>query len=345
MERRTFLGLAAVAGAASWPRSPGAEAAAPRLRKPRRLPQGGTIGVVAPASTPFRLSDLLRGKASWEARGFRVRIDEQTFQRDGYLAGTAATRAAALMALFEDPSIDAIQTACGGFGSTQIIPHLDFDRIARQAKPFVGRSDITAIHLALFHRAGLVTFYGPGMANLSPPAGSAFAEAGLQRALTVPQALGRLPHHPDDPFVRTICAGRASGPLLGGCLWPLCKAIGTPWAPRLQSAIFFFEETDEPPWSIDAHLTHLEQAGVLEEVAGVVIGRMVNCEWSPARPEYPSNLSLDEVLDRHFGRRGVPCLWGLPVGHEAQTLTLPLGVRVTLDASAGTLEFDEPALV
>src|SRR5262249_29429561 len=159
------------------------------LRKPRRLPQGGTIGVVGPASTPFRLSDLLWGKASWGARGFRGRIDGQTFQRDWSLAGNPPSRAAAPTVLFEEPSVAALQAGCGGFGATQIIPHLDFDRIARQAKPFVGRSDITAIHLALFHRAGLVTFYGPGMANLSPPAGSAFAEAGLQRALTVPQAL------------------------------------------------------------------------------------------------------------------------------------------------------------
>lgn len=348
MDRRTFLGAVGVGAAAvaALPAAGGDPGPARRraLRKGAALEPGAIIGVVAPASTPMRRSDLARGQAFWESRGFRVRVEPQTLERDGYLAGPAARRAEVLQALFADPAVAAVHVAGGGFGSTQLIPHLDFERIARTPKAFIGRSDITALHLALQRQAGLVTFYGPGLASVAPPTGSRFAEEGLLRALTTRGPLGRLPPHPDDAFVQTVRGGRASGPLLGGCLWPLGKAVGTPWAPDLDGAIFFFEETDEPPWSIDAHLTHLEQAGVLERVAGVVVGRMVNCDWSASRPEYPSNLTLDEVLERHFAHRAIPCLYGLPVGHEPQTLTLPLGVQATLDASAGTLTLDEAAL-
>jgi muramoyltetrapeptide carboxypeptidase len=310
---------------------------------PKPLPAGGTIGIAAPASPATRRSDVLRGKAFWEAKGLRVQFSEQIFEQDGYLAGSIQSRAQALQSLFENEAVDAIQVVGGGYGSTQLIPHLDFDRIAKHPKPFIGRSDITSLHLALNRYCGMVTFYGPGLTSTCAPSGSEFTSEGLYRAMTSSKPLGVLPRHPEDAFVRTIAGGKASGRLLGGCLWPLCKSIGTPWAPDLRGAIFFFEETDEPPWSIDAHLTQLEQAGILDQVAGIVIGRMVNCEWSPSRPEYPTNLSLDEVLDRRLGRLGIPCLYGIPVGHENHTLTIPLGVRAILDASAGTLCIQESA--
>jgi muramoyltetrapeptide carboxypeptidase len=91
-------------------------------------------------------------------------------------------------------------------------------------------------------------------------------------------------------------------------------------------------------------LTHLSQAGVLGGVAGIVLGRLRNCEWSAERPECPSNLALDDVLDRHLAPLGVPVLYGVPIGLEADTLTIPLGVSVTMDADAATLCIDEPGV-
>jgi muramoyltetrapeptide carboxypeptidase len=312
--------------------------------KPKALPPGGVIGVVAPASAAHSRSDVERGVKRWRAAGYRVKVSPQVYALDGYLAGTDRERAAALMAMIEDAEVDALQVVHGGFGSTKLIQHLDFDAIRAHAKPLIGRSDITALHCAIAAHAGLVTFYGPGLADTAPPRGSDFTAAAVERALGSKEALGVLPTHPSDPFVRTIAAGRVSAPLAGGCLWPLCKTIGTPWQPDLRGKVFFVEEVGEPPWSVDAHLTHLAQARMLDGVAGVVIGRLKHCEWSESRPENPNNLSLDEVLERHFGGLGVPVLHGIPVGHESDTLTIPLGVSVTLDADAGTLSIDEPGV-
>ncbi len=350
LNRRGMLGaiagagiLAAATGAARAT-TPGAPARAASERvKPRAMPNGGVVAVLAPASPAFRRSDILRGQAVWAGAGYRVRVDENVFWTDGYLAGAPEARAKALQAAFLDPDVDAIQVAGGGFGSTQLIPFLDFDAIRRHPKPFIGRSDITALHLALDRLAGLTTFYGPGLVSVAAPNGSKFTEEGLLRAMSQNAPLGTLPRHPADAFLLTVTEGRVTGELKGGCLWPMCKAIGTPWAPKLDGAILFIEEVDEPPWSIDAHLTHLLQAGLLNRVAGIVIGRMVNCDWSPERPEYPSNLSLDEVIQRRLGPLGVPCLYGIPVGHEQDTLTIPLGVTATLDATRQTLEVRETA--
>ncbi len=340
-----LAGAAAIAGTcrASDAGGRSTRPAAAGILKPRRLPSGGTIAVPAPASPAFLRSEILRGQAVWMQAGYRVRVLDQVYETDGYLAGAPRDRARALQECFRDPGIDAIHVAGGGYGATQLIPSLDFDIIASHPKPFIGRSDITALHLALARYCGLVTLYGPGLVSVASPNGSSFSETGLLRAATDPSPLGLLPRHPSDPFLFTITGGTASGPLRGGCLWPLCKTVGTDWAPQLDGAILFLEETDEPPWSIDAHLTHLIQAGLLDRVAGIVIGRMVNCNWSASRPEYPSNLSLEDVLLRRLGPLGVPCLYGIPVGHEHDTLTIPLGVRATLDATAQTLTFEESA--
>jgi muramoyltetrapeptide carboxypeptidase len=312
--------------------------------KPKALAAGGTVGVIAPASPVHARSDVLRGVRTWEAAGYRVKVSPQVYAHDGYLAGSEGQRAQALMEMFMDPDVDAIQVVHGGFGSSKIIPLLDFERIRQHPKPFIGRSDITALHSALARSAGLVTFYGPGLADMAAPRGSEFSASAARRAVANVEALGTLPVHPSDPFLMSIRGGRVTAPLVGGCLWPLCKTIGTPWQPDLRAKVLFIEEVGEPPWSIDAHLTHLSQAGALDGVAGVVIGRLRNCDWSAERPECPSNLALDDVLDRHLAPLGVPVLHGVPIGHEADTLTIPLGVKVTLDADAATLCIDEPGV-
>jgi muramoyltetrapeptide carboxypeptidase len=94
------------------------------------LPEGGTIGVSAPASPYDGRSEILRGVEWWEKQGYRVKLAPGVFERDDYVAGDAKQRAADLNALFADPEVDVVQTLQGGFGSAQAIPYLDFDTIA-----------------------------------------------------------------------------------------------------------------------------------------------------------------------------------------------------------------------
>lgn len=304
------------------------------------LSPGGTIGVLAPAAPVHNRSDVLRGIAFWEQQGYRVKLSDRLFDRTGYFAGDAKARASALEAMFRDPEIDVVQALWGGSGSTLMIPHIDWTVIRDNAKPFIGRSDITSLHLAFARYASFPTFYGPGLGQIAPAEPSAFTQEHLLRALSMTEPLGLLPHHPKDRFVQMLSPGTASGDLAGGCLWPLCKSIGTDWEPDLRGKIVFLEEVDEPPWSIDAHLTHLRQAGLFNEIAGIAIGRLVNCEWSKARAEMPSEFSLEDVLERHFGELGVPVLYRVPCGHEPDTLTLPLGVQATIDDDG--LSIDKP---
>jgi muramoyltetrapeptide carboxypeptidase len=231
----------------------------------------------------------------------------------------------------------------GGYGSAQTIPFLDFEVIEANPKPFVGYSDITALHVAIRQRTGLGTFYGPGVAGVGDKETTAFTRDRLLEVLRGGGA-GEVPRDPDDPYVRAIAGGKITAPLAGGCLWLLLQTMGTPWEVDLDGAIFFFEDVDTPPWYVDGMLTQLGQTGKLDRVAGVVVGEMALCEWRETRPEWPRTKSIEDVLEARLEPIGVPVLYKLPLGHGKNLATLPLGVTATLDADARTLTIDEPAL-
>jgi len=309
------------------------------------LPDGGTIGVAAPASPYDSRSDVLRGVEWWESQGYRVKLAPGTWERDDYVAGDPRQRAEDLNALFADPEVDVVQALQGGFGSAQAIPYLDFDVIAANPKPLVGFSDITALHVAIRQRAGLATIYANGLIGVGSTEVTSFSKDRLLDVLRGGGA-GVVPPNPDDPWVRSIRGGRVTAPLVGGCLWLLMQTMGTPWEIELDAAILFFEDTHSPPYHIDGNLVQLAHAGKLDGVAGVVVGHMEKCDWGDLRPvsDWARSRSIEDVLEERLEPLGVPVLYGLPLGHGKHLAALPLGVTCTLDADARTLTVDEPAL-
>ncbi len=311
----------------------------------RPLPPGGTIGVPAPASPYDTRSDLLRGVEWWEARGYRVKLAGSALASNDYVAGDPEARAADVNSMFADPDVDVVQSLQGGFGSAQTISHLDFDLIAANPKPFVGYSDITALHVAIRQSTGLATFYGYGLVGMGSKEGTEFSRERLVNVLTG-DGRGEAPKDPDDPFVRALRGGSVTAPLVGGCLWLLLQTMGTPWEVDLDGTIFFFEDYYAFPYYVDGMLTQLAHAGKLDRVRGVVVGDMEKCEWSdqPADGGWPRERTIEDVLEAHLEPLGVPVLYGLPLRHGKHLATIPLGVEATLDADARTLTIEEPAL-
>jgi muramoyltetrapeptide carboxypeptidase len=315
--------------------------AATRFGKP--LPDGGTIGVPAPASPWENRSDLLRGVEWWESRGYRVKLGKGILDRDDYVAGSAEARGHDVTAMFADSEVDVVQCFQGGFGSAQAIPYIDFDVVAANPKPFVGYSDITALHVTIRQRTGLATIYGYGLAGMGDKESTDFSRDRLLSVLKG-DGTGEIPKDPDDPYVRTIGNGKVTAPLVGGCLWLLMQTMATPWEFDADGCILFFEDVDAPPWYVDGNLTQLGHAGKLDSVVGVVVGEMDKCDWRENRPEWPRTKSLEDVLERHLEPLGVPAIYKLPLGHGKHLAALPLGVAATLDADARTLTIDEPVL-
>jgi muramoyltetrapeptide carboxypeptidase len=307
------------------------------------LPEGGTIGVAAPASPYESRSDVRRGVEWWESQGYRVKLAEHVLDREDFVAGDARRRAADLNALFADPEIDVVQCLQGGYGSAQVIPHLDFDVIAANPKPLVGFSDITALHVAIRQRTGLATFYGNGLLGMGDPETTDFSKKRLLAVLRG-EGAGPVPRNPDDPFSSTLRGGRVTAPLVGGCLWLLMHTMGTPWEIELDGAILFFEDTHVPTSYLDGILTQLAHAGKLAGVRGVVVGDMEKCDWGDHPAGYPRVRTLEDVLEVHLEPLGVPVLYKLPLGHGKHLASIPLGVSATLDADARSLTIEQPGL-
>ncbi len=307
------------------------------------LPPGGTIGVAALASPYDARSEVFRGVEWWESQGYRVKLADGVFDRDDYVAGDARRRAADLAALFADDEVDVVQSLQGGYGCAQTIPFVDFDVIAANPKPFLGYSDITALHVAIRQHTGLATLYSYGLMGVGDKDSTEFTRKRLLEVLADGGA-GEVPRDPDDPYVRAIAGGSVTAPLVGGCLWLLMQTMGTPWEIDFDGAILFFEDVNAPPYYIDGFLTQLAAAGKLQQAAGIVVGEMAHCDWGDQRQasDWARSRSLEDVLEEHLEPLGVPVLYKLPLGHGKNQAALPLGVRCTLDADRRTLTVDEP---
>ena len=291
------------------------------------LPAGGVIGLIAPAG-PAQL-DLDSATQWMHARGYQLRVFPGVWEKNGYLAGSDAARAGDLHAAFADDSIDAIFCLRGGYGSPRLLDSIDFELIRRHPKPFVGYSDITALHLAITRYAGFVTFHGPMLnadllGNKQSP-----TESSLLRMLSGQQP--RLLSHPDEYPLITVAPGCASGRLLGGNLSLICATIGSPFELDDQDAILFIEDVNEPLYRVDRLLTHLRLAGKLNRLRGVLVGDFAGVDLS----------ALVQLLRQELGPLGIPVLAGWRSGHCDPNLTLPLGACVRLDADRQQLTLEQ----
>jgi muramoyltetrapeptide carboxypeptidase len=305
-------------------------------RKPPRLREGDTVAVVAPASSWENRSELLRGVAALEAWGLRVRLGQHVNDRHGYMAGHDQDRVADLHAALADPDIRAIVCLQGGYGTPRLIPLLDEALFRDQQKAICGYSDLTILHLAAANWGNVVSFYSNGASGVGAAEVTEFSKDALQRALFSDEPYGPIKPNPDDPYVRTIVGGKATGRLAGGCAGLISSAIGTRLQPDYHDRIVVLEEIELEGYVLDGLLTHLRNAGTLEGVAGIVVGD-IKTKWSGGIAE----LSTEDIIEEVLAPLGVPLIFGLPIGHGKHHATVPLGALATIDADAGTLVVEE----
>jgi muramoyltetrapeptide carboxypeptidase len=304
------------------------------------------VAVVAPASPPADPERIDRGLAALEDLGFKPSLARHARGRRGFLSGSDRDRAADLMRAFTDSKVRGIFCVRGGQGATRLLDRLDYRLIHANPKVFLGYSDVTALHLALGKHAGLVTFHGPmvaaDFANEDLPA---FTVESLRRVICRATPPGSLVEGYTGGTVFALRRGIAEGRLLGGNLTVLNTLIGTPHQPDFRGRILFLEDIDEAPYRIDRLLTHLLNAGLLQQVAGVAVGLCRNCEDARAKTAGEYRQSLRDVLKERLKPLRVPVVVGLPFGHLAHNATLPQGIHALLDGRKGDLTITEPAVL
>jgi len=336
-------GLGALAASLALPAS-AADTTPPR--KPPRLRQGDTIGLIAPAGFSDNEAEVEAIKATIAGMGLVTKVGQHVLARYGYLAGSDRERAADLNAMYADPAVRAVFTVHGGWGCARILPFLDWSTIRDNPKLLIGFSDVTALHLAFAARAGFPTIHGPNAANswqeMSWNSLWRLAFQGETPAFRNPDLATLDPTQQDRWRTTAIRPGKSSGKLIGGNLSIVTSLVGTPWLPDLTGAILFIEESAEAEYRVDRMLTQLEEAGILRRLAGVVFGQCTRCQIDV---EHYSGFSVAQVLQQHFQPLGIPAFAGANIGHVGNQLCMPEGVRVEIDAAAGSITVLEAAVV
>ncbi len=302
--------------------------------QPPRLRKGDTIAIVAPGS-PVKNPELLNpGVQRLKEMGFRVQFDDRIFESSRYLAGSDDSRAEELMRAFEDPSVHAIIALRGGYGCSRLIPLLMEKRLRRKPKIFMGFSDVTTLHLFFSRRFGWISFHGP----MAAAGGLGNMTADQQQHLTSLWTNPRYRASLTFPQLETMVPGIAEGVLTGGCLSVIVASVGTSYEIQTENKILFLEDHGEPPYRLDRMLTHLQLAGKLESIAGLVLGDFPDCD--PEQGGYTGMDTLREIL----GKINVPVVANFPAGHGNENWPLPLGAKLRLNAEEKSLTFLEPAV-
>jgi len=295
------------------------------LLKPRAVSDGAQVAVVSPASTPQQ-ERVERGLAALRALGYAPQPSEHILARGPlYFAGTPAMRLGDLHQSFTDDQQRAIFCTRGGYGANYLLEDLDLDLIAENVKPFIGYSDLTALHLWLLDQIQMPAFHGPMLsADFARPDGDNLDGVHLpilQAALSgKPYTVGT------QEGLRSLHPGRTRGILYGGCLSILVAMLGTTYEPQTEGKLLFLEDVNVKPYQIDRMLWQLREAGKLEGVRGIVFGEMLHCTSPGAPPEL-----LDHVILRAFEDFKGPIAIGLRSGHVSRSnVTLTFGVEAEL---------------
>lgn len=299
---------------------------------------GATIGIVAPSRWP-EPAWLEKGKAVLEKLGYKVVIHPQCYKKDGQLAGTDKERAAAVVAMFKDPKVDAILCGRGGTGANRMVDLLDFKTIKKHPKPFIGFSDITLLLQAIHKKCGFVTYHGPMMLS--------FARDHDKRTLadfSEVFAAGKKNKIIKFTAVEGVALGKAKGELIGGNLSLLQTLLGTEYDWDSHGKILFIEDVEEPLYKIDRMLNHFRLAGKLKGLKAVIVGEMIDISDGISsiskNTQSPYGRDLKQML-LELLPKNIPLCFNFPCGHGKYITTLPYGAVVTLtvEAKTATLQF------
>jgi len=285
-----------------------------------RVPSGTCVAIIAPGGYAPDEAAVERGIALLEAQGCKVKNYYDHSARYQRFGATDAGRAAQIREAAADSDAQIVMALRGAYGMSRILPMLNYRALAASGKLFVGYSDITALHLALLAQTGAGSFAGPMLyGDFGAETPSAMTMNNFWRTMTQPTQI-----------IEVAAAGnpalQVSGMLWGGNLAMVTHLLGTPYFPRVEGGILFVEDINEHPYRVERMLLQLEYAGVLARQKAVLLGDFSGYRLS----DYDNGYDFGQMLAWVRRHLSAPILTGLPFGHLAGRLTLPVGACADL---------------
>jgi muramoyltetrapeptide carboxypeptidase len=307
---------------------------------PKALKKGDKVGLISPSAATAESMQVLFAKEALEALGFEVEPGKHLFNRRGHLAGTDEERVSDLNYMFSNPTIKAVICIRGGSGAARILPMIDYGAIQANPKPILGYSDVTALHLAIHAKTGLITFHGPNGTG----SWNSFNVRQFEKVFFEQEKV-RFENElvPGDDLVikqnriQTIRPGVAEGEIIGGNLTVLTALAGSPYLPSFEGKILFLEDIREDPYKIDRMLSTLKLMGALDQIKGFIFGQCTECNPGGGY----GTLTLEQILEDYILPLNIPAYRGAMIGHVDKQFVVPVGARISMNADQGYFEMKE----
>lgn len=277
-----------------------------------------TIGIIA-LSGACDKEKVLNAKSFFEAKGFNVKLSDNIFDKDKYLAGCDEKKLAELNKFFSDPDIDTIMCARGGYGAIRLINKIDYNLIKRNSKIFCGFSDVTALLLMIYKKTGLITYHGP-------MAISDFGTVTEEQEKTYNCFLDAIKNtKPEFCGNKIYKEDSAKGIIWGGNLATVVSLCGLDFIPD-EDFIFFTEDLNEPVYKIDKMFQQLINIEKFQKhCKGIVLGDFI---------DVGNDFWLEEYFKELADRLNIPMAGGFKITHHQEKITIPIGKTCTLNGTS-----------
>ncbi len=335
--------------------------------KPKKLEKGDTIAFIAPSGglgglVPHRVENA---RKFLESKGFKVKEFPTSRSIKGNSSATPQERVEDIHNAFKDPEVKAIICTTGGLSSNELLDLINYKLIKENPKIFCGYSDISVLHYAFLKKANLTTFYGPAaMTQFGEfPQPLEYTYNYFIKAVSETKPIGRIipsekwtdelldwrykedlkrPRklYPNKGFL-WIKKGKVSGRIVGGCLSSILKLKGTKFNTDYADKILFIETPEgqdftkgEPLNYVDSQVMDLRNTGVFSKIKGLIVGRGYGYTKEERK-------DFEKIIKKHTESYNFPVLFNVDIGHSDPMITIPLGVKVTLDSSKNLFSIDE----
>ena len=271
------------------------------------------MAIVSPAGR-VPVGHLDEASETLQSWGLQVLLGKHVYGSYDYFSGIDADRLADMQWAIDDPDVDFILCARGGYGVTRILDQLNFDSILNRPKWIIGFSDITALHLKL-HNINIGSIHGP--------MGTSFRRDGSKNSIIALQSLifGDVLPVKTSNKSQLDKSGQATGQLIGGNLALLVDSLGTVSELSTDNKILFIEDIGEPVYKIDRMMTQLRRSGKLDMLAGLVIGDFSEVTGL----DQATGSTWQEVISREVSAFNYPLAFGFPIGHDPENMPIISG--------------------